>query len=90
VAFVLFGCAPKFTRPEGVTEQQQAQDEYECAMAVRDPAPQVVVTPPPTYSYPYGQPPRQVPDGTASGYALGRGIHVRSLYKACMRARGYR
>jgi len=77
-------CAPKWQRAN-TTPQQLAQDEYECAMEVRDPAPSMVVAPAP-YGYPRGS---AYADGSASGYALGRGIHIRSLYKACMRARGY-
>jgi hypothetical protein len=68
-------CAPKWQRAD-TSPQQLAQDDYECIQETRDPAPMVM----PRSGY---------ADGTASGYALGRGIAVRSYYKACMRARGY-
>ena len=70
----LLGCAPTWQKA-GASPQDVEHDNYECAQETRDPAPSVVVN-------------RGV--GDTSGFAaMGRGISVRSLYKACMRARGY-
>jgi hypothetical protein len=76
----LAGCAPRWYRADA-TPQQLAQDDYECLQTTREKQPMNIPSAP-TGQYHSGS--DMDPDPVSSSMT-----HTRSLYKACMRARGY-
>ena len=80
LAVVLAGCAPKWHRADA-TPQQLAKDDYECIQKTRDQQPMNIPSVP-TDQYHSGS--YTDPNPVSSSMT-----HTRSLYRACMRARGY-